>query len=308
MSPLYLWNGVLLTVDGALAISQDCCCYQCCECPEGYPLFTIPGDYTASVTNDFAEGGNNDVIISNVTWAETISCYGLNWSATLPDTPPITTLECSNNNGPFNYQYFQYNPYYFYNIYELNGNIPFLYDSVEGIIYTIYANFYIDTEVLSTKYENCNIFLEVHYANIDGPIEYTCFEQIQPGPIYLTKRTSSAKVCIQIVQILPEECDLVEPAPLSASVRNITNDVLLSGTITYSPIVSGTLTDNCVELFLDNTIMTYDDETGFNSEYSNTEPLDGHLPPIYPDPIVVETLAICSTGCEETNKTLPTPT
>jgi hypothetical protein len=305
MSPLYLFNGALLTENGALAISENCCCFQpCCSCPEGYPLFTIPGAYTASVTSEVSSTGS-DFIINNPAWAQFISCYGLNWSATLPDTPPIITLECSDNNGPFDWQYFGYNPVYSYNSYELGSFAD--YDSTEGIIYTIYANFYVDTEVLSTEYENCNIFALIHQVGIDGPIEYTCFEQLQPGPIRLTKRTSSAKLCLQIVQVLPEECDLEEPAPLNAIVRDITSEVLLSGIVTITPVVSSTLTDNCVEVFIDNEVNTYSDETGWDFQYSNTEALDGHLAPIYPDPIVVDTLAICATGCEQTNVTLPPP-
>ena len=84
MTPLYLWNGMLLTENGALAISQDCCCFPpCCSCPDGYPLLTIPGIYwSASVTYDTSYGEDNrSFIFTNPAWSEFISCYGLNWSS-----------------------------------------------------------------------------------------------------------------------------------------------------------------------------------------------------------------------------------
>lgn len=287
MTPLYLYNGALLTENGALAISQDCCCDICCLCPDGFPLRVSPDTYSAITIYPC----NSDTGY----WSEFATCSGVGYTVNLPEVPSTINTPCGDDGqgGTLDFYWPEYTiSYYFYAVplsewFVTYGSASEIYVAAGGTV------FYIDTEKLTNDYDNCNIFAFTHDVYINKQ-EYQCINDF----IYFMKGTNTQQSCLQIVQIIPEECDLIEPRALSATINDITSEVVLSGTIGISG-VSASVTDNCVDVFTNNTVTTYDPETGFSTQYSDTEALEGSLEPEYIDPVIMlEPIAFCS-GCPD---------
>lgn len=285
MTPLYLYNGALLTENGALAISQDCCCDICCLCPDGFLLNITPTTYNATMIfpcSTVSDPGE---------WAEFFTCTKEGWSntANLPEIPTRINTPCTDD-GQGNPLDFYWEPYYI--TYNFNISVMVLGWIGDGYISSGYANFYIDVEKLMDKYMKdgyyCNIYVLFHDATVIAQ-EYSCINDV----IYQTKVSTTQQSCLQIVQIIPEECDLVEPRALSATINDITSDIVLSGVIYYSGIESS-INGFCSQTFLNNSLLTYDETNGFVSQYSETEAIEGGIAPKYVDPIVVtDPIAYC---------------
>lgn len=289
MSPIYLRNGALLIENGALAISANCCCNEvCCNCPSGSVIF-VP-DYWSAYPVFPCSTASGDSYYNQFS-----SCSGLGWSATVPELPERQLISDCSFEGDRFYWASQSTTYIFGNYFLsswINGNSPTSGTFFPWAANSSYIEAYLDWDKLANDYDNCNLYLIYHLASTTAS-EYQCAASC--GPTILGSYSVSENMCLRIVQIIPDECEMDPPGSTGATLRDITDDVWLSGNLPYTGI-SGELDGTCSKLFLGNVVVDLETCMG---DASNTEALDGHVPPIYVDPIIVEPIVLCGVCPEE---------
>jgi hypothetical protein len=226
MSPLILYNGALLMVDGALAGSEDCCCSECCFCPVGSIRSRPSSDITSSLIDDY-------------------QCSPNVWTPAYP--------ECNPDGDP---------PYTDWDIPDLpdpGEALPCPAEGAEGCVNSVSASFIntvgsmyiyglltdisefypvygwnvylVDTAALNALIDDeCQLFVEESYMSWRNQ-EFS--EYASDCGCYAFNGTNTVYSTVRILQVTPDDCNATEA--VSATVNDVTS-VIVTGVYTQPSI------------------------------------------------------------------------